>query len=281
MGTTSAVSTDPFRPAALRVLAASAFAFVLTSAAFSASSHADLVKLKDGVLVSGTVVDRDPSEVTLDVSGGRLHLELDDIDWTLEGTADEIENQRRAGEEYLSAVRSQENGRWNEAAEAYSRAVELLPSEASLRNNLGVSLAKTGKMKEAVNAFETALSLRPSDATASSNLANAYATVGRDADALAAFERTLRLRPRDAGTLARYGSLLYRLGRYEDALKQFSAAAQIRRDADVLNDAGAALAKLGRRSEAEARFREALRLEPDNQQAKLNLEKLSGGFAGA
>ena len=59
---------------------------------------------------------------------------------------------------------SREQGKLEEAIEAYKKALALKPDYAEAYSNMGVALKGQGKLEEAIEAFNRALSVEPENA---------------------------------------------------------------------------------------------------------------------
>ena len=68
--------------------------------------------------------------------------------------------------------------RWNEALNAYDKAIELNPNDASAYNNRGLAYSNLGKYKQAILSYDRAIELNPKDADAYYNRGNAYNRLG-------------------------------------------------------------------------------------------------------
>lgn len=100
---------------------------------------------------------------------------------------------------------------------------------------------------------------------------------GRYADALAAFEAAKREHPDSAVVDFNLGNTLYRMGRYEEAkdawLRASKADEKDLKQKDYFN-LGNGFAAMGKDKEAIAAYRKALTLDPNDGQARHNLEVL-------
>ena len=74
-------------------------------------------------------------------------------------------------------------GRAADAAASYLRAVDREPGYVEAWNNLGNALIDTGRAGEAIDAYRRALALDPHYADAHGNLAEAFAQLGRAEEA--------------------------------------------------------------------------------------------------
>jgi Flp pilus assembly protein TadD len=80
------------------------------------------------------------------------------------------------------------NQKWDDADQAYAKALSLAPRSAFIHNNLGFSLLSQGKAAQAIKSFQTALQIDPSLQPAQMNLRIALALVGRYDEATAGVE---------------------------------------------------------------------------------------------
>ena len=88
---------------------------------------------------------------------------------------------------------------------------------------LGNSAFKEGRFGEAVDQFSKAIELDPSSHTLFSNRSGALAALGRYDAALVDAEATIAINPSWAKGFSRKGAALYGLGRYDDALMTYEA----------------------------------------------------------
>ena len=84
--------------------------------------------------------------------------------------------------------------RADEAVQAFARAVQLNPDDASLQSNLSVALMRAGNPWAAVDAAKRAMTLNPKLPEAYSSLGHAYNVLEMSEEAISAFKTALRLR---------------------------------------------------------------------------------------
>lgn len=147
---------------------------------------------------------------------------------------------------YSLALRQSGDGRraaWHlaKAIRSLEGSIQLFPGHARLYHNLGTAYAMTGQFSKAVSALETGLRLKPADAELWGTLGLARAQLGDYSQAVEAFERSLALNAADYYT-------------------QFNL--------------GYALVRVKRPAEAREHFQAALRIAPDNQALRANVEKI-------
>jgi Flp pilus assembly protein TadD len=161
-------------------------------------------------------------------------------------------------------------------AEARLGAVlKLDPDFAPGYGNLGVILRRRGDIAGAIDAYRHALTLQPRDPSVLSNLAALYTGIGRDREARTALSLA-DLHLATPYTILARGDLEAADGKFEDALRYYRRAARL--DPSIpephLSIARLALAA-GRRDEARREAERALKLEPDNGEAKAILDDLT------
>ncbi len=110
------------------------------------------------------------------------------------------------------------------------RAVELVPDQPVLRNNLGDALRRAGEPQAAIEQLQAALALRPDYAGAHLNLCSAYGAVRRYEAALHHGREAVRLAPELAEAHYTLDLALFDQLRLEEAATAFRDALQHRPD---------------------------------------------------
>lgn len=82
----------------------------------------------------------------------------------------------------------------NEAIEQYSAAIQLSPTNAPIRESLGLLLAEQGKIAPATEQFEALVKLRP-DASSHYHLALSLLMQGKTEEAINHYQESIRLKP--------------------------------------------------------------------------------------
>jgi tetratricopeptide (TPR) repeat protein len=163
-------------------------------------------------------------------------------------------------------------GRPREAVAALQKAILIDPDMSEAWNNLGAIRSQSGDPAEAQKAFEEALRIQPELADAHANLATLFSLNGRLPAALEHFKRALELRPADAPTRYGYAMALGRSHLVDEARQQLELSL---REDPGFGDSHQLLADLlaaqGQTQAALVHYREAVRLMPDSQSARLGL----------
>jgi protein O-GlcNAc transferase len=147
--------------------------------------------------------------------------------------------------------------------------------EANAHNDRGVQLAQQGKYDEAAQEFERALQIRPTDTNALSNLGNIYFYAGDYDTAIERYRQAVSLKPDYAEAHSNLGNLLLLKGRVDEALFHCRESVRLKPEfpGGYLN-LGNALREKAQVDESIASYRQVLRLLPDNPDAHSNLAGL-------
>jgi Flp pilus assembly protein TadD len=198
-------------------------------------------------------------------------------------------------------------GREEEAVPHFQEAVRLSPISIGPRVNLAAALSRLGAFDDAVTQLREVVRLRPADPAARASLAAMLLRAGDTAEAEGMAREALVASPSEprahevlgivqalqgdsgaaghlqlAGEGAKQGQLWVAIGlsllqeeRREEAERAFRRAVEAERTlASAHTNLGVLLAKTGRLEEALPHFEEAVRLAPDDEGARRNLEKV-------
>ncbi len=154
--------------------------------------------------------------------------------------------------------------------------------------NLGNALRAQGKLDEAAASYRRAIALWPDLAEAHNNLGSTLQDLAQPEAAAECYRRALAIRPAYPEAHYNLGNALQDLGQPEAAIESFRQALALRPDVpDIHNNLGKAYQDLGRLQAAMASFRDALAVQAEDAKAHWNialLRLLSGdlerGFAG-
>ena len=130
---------------------------------------------------------------------------------------------------------------YQKAIEYFETKLKEKPNDPVLHNQLGYAYSKLGKYKKAIEHYQKAVELKPDYSEAHYNLGHIYA------------EKTVL--------------------RLEDAIKELTKAIELRSDyAKAYNDRGLVYAWLGDFEKAKQDLQKALKLDPENETYKYNME---------
>jgi tetratricopeptide (TPR) repeat protein len=112
-------------------------------------------------------------------------------------------------------------GRVDEALDAFRQALQRHPSLFAARLNEGIALIQAQRLTEARDALLETTRQQTQNARAWYNLGLAYRTLGESEPAIDAFARVAQIDPNDADTLYFLGQLHSQAGRYDQAIALF------------------------------------------------------------
>ena len=167
-------------------------------------------------------------------------------------------------------------GQTREAQDDFRTALELGLRTADVYEGLGTTYGRLGRLDSALVVFDRALALEPRRGMLYYNRGVTWLHLGRAREALEDLDRAMALAPEQAAML--YGPRGYaraRVGQYRAAVDDFDRAiAAGAGDAAILGGRAYCRLQLGDREGAVADFREALRLDPANADARAGLRAL-------
>jgi tetratricopeptide (TPR) repeat protein len=150
---------------------------------------------------------------------------------------------------------------FDEAAQQFEAAVAIKPDFAEAWSNLGQVRLEQRDPEGAVHCYEEAIRYGPGKPQDLNNLGIALAGLHRYAEAEERFAQALKLDPVYPSALFNHAGMLQEQGRASDAVAEFRRG-------------GALLVSKGKLSEALTSYEAALRLAPDDAQARSSAEEL-------
>jgi Tfp pilus assembly protein PilF len=175
----------------------------------------------------------------------------------------------------LSAYRY--TGYWRNSETLFQHGLAVDPENHVAHTLLAATYEYRGQPQATFSHAEAALRLAPNSVAAASaaiSASNAALMLGDEALARRYLERAIAAAPALAKPHYNLGTQWLRLGEPAAALAHFERAIALdSRSSENYNNYGVALLQLGRRTQASAAFATALRNEPDNRQARQNLQR--------
>ena len=157
------------------------------------------------------------------------------------------------------------------AVEHLRIALEKVPWDASMHNDLGIALAGQGRVDEAIGHYQAALEINPNDMVAHFNLGVGWPAAGRSTRPLPVYEgpgNLARLRGRPLQARVCWPAA----DRSDEAITHYQRALEIKPDLAVAHDnLGVILAGHGQIDEAIDHYRKAVEIKPDYEEAHNNL----------
>ena len=159
-------------------------------------------------------------------------------------------------------------GHLDEAIESCKQALQLLPEQASLWNNLGALYARIGFYPDALHAFRQASVRDPQDVLNWNDLGNAALQAGLFEEALEAYRKATTLSPAFAAAWLGMSHALARLGRLEEASQVCQRALALdERQPEPWLTLGDLLVRRQSHAEALRAYQRALELDSQNAPA--------------
>jgi tetratricopeptide (TPR) repeat protein len=163
-------------------------------------------------------------------------------------------------------------GKLDEAAAEFEKALKIWPSYPDAHNNLGVVIAKQGLLPKAVLHYQEALKFNPNHLLAHQNLASALTELGRLDEAMSHYSEALLINTESGAVYNTMGVLLARLNRLEEAVSHLVRAIEICPDCpEPHNNLGRVLSTQGKLREAITQLQSAITLRPGYAEAHNNL----------
>ncbi|UCH85446.1 MAG: tetratricopeptide repeat protein [Candidatus Latescibacterota bacterium] len=142
-------------------------------------------------------------------------------------------------------------------------------------NNLGVTSFHNGAYEMARDQFLKAVDLDPDFAEAYNNLGLAFTELDMEEKATDAFSRAVELNPSLHAAYNNLGYIHYKQGDYAQAVELYNEAlGRNTKNGPAYTNLGNAYYKLNRMDEARDAWTRALELDPGNEKARRNLERI-------
>jgi len=126
--------------------------------------------------------------------------------------------------------------------------------------NLGSDMSAAGRQVEAEQLYRRAVAVAPENELVHAHLGDLLSVKGEHADALASFRRAVELSPHNPAILVNYGSALAQAGRTDEAITVFLRVLELYPSAAAAHyNLGAAYEKKGDLAGAAREYRHALR----------------------
>jgi tetratricopeptide (TPR) repeat protein len=157
------------------------------------------------------------------------------------------------------------------------------PDSFMSHTNYGYWLHSVGRTDEAIGHFEQSLRIKPDNVPTLLNLARIEEERGNLEKAADHVRAARQVDPSDPVVRLNLATIYTKAGRPEEAVQEYLEALRFPSSSDYLvhNGLGAALMSLGRPAEAIEHFRTTVRLRPDYEHGRANLERALAMVGGA
>jgi tetratricopeptide (TPR) repeat protein len=160
---------------------------------------------------------------------------------------------------------------WDMALNAFSRALEIDNTNASLYINRGNVLLEMECLNDALSCFECAIDLENYNHIAHYNKGIVLHKLKLFEDSIANYDRAIKIKPDFAIAYSNRGNVLLELRRFEDALENFNEAIALKKDYfEAHTDRGNVLTELNRYKEALDSYDRAITIRNDYALAHSN-----------
>ena len=159
----------------------------------------------------------------------------------------------------------------NMAIEAYSRAIELNPSNAKVYYNRGVAYSNTNMLDLAIEDYNTVLKLNPKYAKAYNNRGLAYYDKSQVDTAVKDYNYAIKLNPKYTYAYINRGNAYRKKGKLDTAIKDHNKAIELNpNDADTYYNRGNAYNDKGEVDLAIKDYNKAIELNPNDADTYCN-----------
>lgn len=169
-----------------------------------------------------------------------------------------------------------DRGNYDEAIKLLRYALRLKPDLAPTMNDLAVAFFKSGRRDKSIAEFKSLLAIKADFADGYLNLGKVFHELGMLGSAATQFKRALEIEPYNPLARNNLGVVMYQRGNLDMALYQYIVATwSDPSNADVHKNLGIVyLGHVRKEKKALYHFRETLRLNPGQAQAKLVADKI-------
>ncbi len=169
-----------------------------------------------------------------------------------------------------------ESKRLAEAKEFYSRVLDTMPNETSVRYARALVAEKLGEIDLLESDLQTILKQEPSNAQVLNALGYTLADrTDRYDEALKYIQRAIEIEPDDAAVVDSLGWVYYRLGNFEQSIKHLRRANELSKDPEIAAHLGEVLWASGEKEAAMEIWEKSLKDNPDDE-ALLDVMKQFG-----
>lgn len=175
---------------------------------------------------------------------------------------------------FSKGVAQRAQGQAEAAVQSWEQALSLDAELVAARHGIAAIRLEAGDYPAAIEAYVAILQLEPDFKDAHYNLGLALLAQGRTDEARAALRNAHRLDPEDPDVAVELGRLYALEGKLAEAVELIGpAAAKATDDPGIQSTYGWLLERLGRYAEAASAFETAVRLRPEDDDARLGLAR--------
>jgi Tfp pilus assembly protein PilF len=156
--------------------------------------------------------------------------------WTIKTTAVTKSSNDKPEAMYQLGRYYQGQNRFDEAVNAYLKALNADANFVEARNGLGVVYSRQGKYREAIDAFQAAIQQAPKAAHLYSNMGYAYYLQGQYAESVKALQQATALDPHNQRALNNLGQAYAKAGNTTQSAQAFSEAISVEKPNNTVTE---------------------------------------------
>ncbi len=173
-------------------------------------------------------------------------------------------------------------GNNEQAIQDYDKAIELNPQYLDAYISRGIAYCTLSNFEQGRRDFNMAIKLNPKDAGAYNNRGIAYKSLGNYAEAIQDYSKAIELNPKDSGTYYNRGVAYYKIDNYKRAIQDLNKTIEINPKGagaykDVYKGIGLAYYNLGNYKQAIQNFDKAIESNPNDEYNYLR-SVIAGGY---
>lgn len=156
--------------------------------------------------------------------------------------------------------------RYQEAMDAYDQTIQLQPNYLEAWNGRGKALNHLQRSKEAIASFDSALKIQPNNLEAWYERGNVQIKLQQYSEAITSFDKAVKIQPNNSLAWHKRGIALHNLRRYQEAVESYDKAVEHKPDyAEAWYQRGNALINLQKSKEAVESYDKAVQFQPNFQ----------------
>ena len=163
-------------------------------------------------------------------------------------------------------------GKHHEAIKANQKALDLLPNDNEVHNNMGNSYRALGKLDYAYKSYKEAIRYKINFTQAYNNLAITLQALGKFDEAIINYKKAIELEPNYPQTHNNLGITQKEIGKLDDAVRSYKKAIELKPDySEAFNNLGLTLRELNKLIQSEESYKKAIELNPEQAEYHNNL----------
>ncbi len=165
---------------------------------------------------------------------------------------------------YYKGVDNYENKRYEEAIEAYKKAIEVDPEFPFPYNGLGLIYYNQKRYEEAIEAYKKAIEVDPEYSSPYNGLGNTYYFQQRHEEAIEAYKKAIEVDPEYSSPYNGLGNTYYFQQRHEEAIEAYKKAIEVDPEySSPYNGLGNTYYFQKRHKEAIEAYKKAIEVDPE------------------